>query len=75
MDHTEVENAMLVQSVASSKAAERQYLHTAVRFNRAMFDRWRARCDETRDEGGNRSASEKILQRISTGTLLIGGAA
>ena len=73
VDNTEVENAIPVQSVAYSKATERQCLQTAVSFNRTMFDRWKARCDETIDEGGNRSASKKILQRISTGKLLIAG--
>jgi hypothetical protein len=73
VDNIEVENAMPVQSVACSKAAKRQYLQTAVRFNRTRFDRWRARYDEMIDEGGNRSASKKILQRISTGKLLIAG--
>ena len=61
VDRTEVENAMVVQSVAYSKAAERQWLHTAVMFSRTRFTWWRAKCDERRDEGGTRSASEKIL--------------
>ena len=37
VDGTEVENTILVHSIAHSKAVERQCLHTAVSFNSSKF--------------------------------------
>ena len=51
---------------------ERQRLHTAVSFNNSEFLRWGPRYDPSKEEE-SLSTSEKILQRISVGGLLMGG--
>ena len=73
MDNAEVENAMLVHSVAHPAAVERQCLHTAVTFNNVRFLSWGGRYDRVLVGENGLKVAVKTLQRISTGILLIKG--
>lgn len=62
---------MVVQNTACSKAVERQCMQTAVIRNNSEFFWWGIRWDGTEGNDEGSRTWEKILQRTSTGVLLI----